>query len=677
MLVANEAWYERNPFLDVRIEGVSENLMMDPAGTTDGHNVAYDSTFMDSMPLDKDVPLSPLFVKDLAGRSIYVGYGPDRKYNIEWASYILGEEKLPENERNGYIPLCVFPRFCRDTSSMEGNELLEQVFLTKFRCLEMSMGFNGRVSGMAEEDDLVAATYLGANLYPYKLRLDTYYVDGFKLPQVNLLFARNEMEGINPAAARALGDEFMVKWGQRPAGTTYETWFAGLGEDEIERLYKGGCTVIPTFEACNGFHVVGRNFELEDYWPGRAVMGLHLVVESRSDKAPVGTILEVLEPGYVTGDKVKPAHVIVSDGTGYVSPNVNDPEALVPNLNLPHPRVSANWRATWLPTHPEHFEAPAMWGWDVVTGRFMQIAGPIWDPLHYYYESVDLVLKAFDAHPLRERRGLVPVPEHMEQRFFPVIPMKTFDTFSRAEYVRRRNKSVLPISCIKSVPFAADGAEYSCGLGYHPMPAEYEFELDVFWFPELHPLNRDLGTVPQDVEDRLAPVIAPQVTPDTFVASVDATEEATWLTDGSVVMDVRVDPFENYPQLMRYVSGEIGIDAVVRVCPVPYLGSLGDVLNRPATEWWLGDNGLKLDEPFAIEELVPGIADDLWDVRQKGVQLIQFRHLVYQENLPLYMLAWWYGWSVDQLQESMAEWLQSGGYETVEPIEPDAPAEGQ
>lgn len=665
---AADRWWGRNPFEELMVDGVSANLLMAPEGTVDGHNLLQDTMFTDGVMVDKNVPISPLFVKDLAGRAIYIGFGPERKGNAEWAAYqpaLTADGAVQENEFNPFIPTVVFPRFCRDVEAMEGHELLEQVFLTKFRTLDMSLGFNAQLSGTSEESDLVAATYTGANLYPYKLRLDTFYLDGFKLPQTQMVYARGDNMDVNPTAAKRMGDELLASWQNRSPDMDYVTWFETLGEAGVEKLYQNGCTLIPTFEACNGYHVVGKNFELENYWPGRAVLGLHDVVEQRADKSPEGTILEVLEPGYVTATHVRVAKVIVSDGTGYISPNAENPEPLVPNLYLPHQRTLDSWYATWLPTHPEHFEVPAVWGWDLTMGRFIQLKGPIWDPLHYYYESVDHVLAAFEATPLNdERKGLVAVPHEMEDRFFPIVPMRGFDTFSYAEYYRRFDKNVLPRSCVKRVPTE----NYMAGIGYHPLPAEFEFELDTFWFPEMHPINRQQGVIPADITDRVVPVIYPRVTISAFVPTVDAPEDVTWLNDETRLFTPVEDPIENYPQLMRYLDDEIEIQDVIRICPVPFLSEPGATLKYPASGWWLDDNGRQLDGPLALQDIVPNVHDALWDMRQEGIELVQLRHMIYQTNLPLYIMAWWYGWGVEQLRDNMEQWIK----DAEAPVQVDA-----
>lgn len=654
---AADAWWGRNPFEVKVVAGLSDRVMISSVGAVSGHNVVRDTTIYDALRVDPDVPVSPLFVRDLAGRVVYIGFGPERKTNEDWAAYrppFTADGSVAPKDFNPFAPVCVFPRYCRDVEKMGGKDLLEQVFLTKFRCVEAGLGYYGIPSGFEDGDDTVAATYAGANLYPYKLRLDTYYTDGWKLPQTQMLYARGANVGVDVAAARALGEKLVSDWQARAPGTDYEAWMEKLGgEREIGRLYGLGCTVIPTFEAGNGFNVVGRNFELEDYWPGRAVLGLHDVVEQRRDKAPEGTILEVLSPGYVTADHIARAQVAVSDGSGYVSPNAGDPVPFAPNINLPHTRSIDDWRATWIPTHPEHFEAPALWGWELASGRFMQMVGPLWDPLHYYYASVDEVLKAYEQPLSQEQnRWLVPVPEHMHNRFYPVVPMVGFDTISATEKQRRRAANILPMSAIQRV----NSGKESAGIGYHPLPAEFEFEVETFWFPDLHPLNRDQGICPEDVMVRIIPVISPRVTVTEYAASVDAPESAPWLKDEETLMTPDAEVFRNYPFLARYLVDDMTLEESIRMCPLPFLTDVGEVLGKPAPQWWADEGEAPLDGPAAIAELAPGTYDALWDMRQRGVEMVQFRHMMYREYLPLYMVTWWTGSTLLQAQSLVAQW---------------------
>lgn len=654
-LPMNEAFWARDPFDDTRFADVSDNLMIPDYGNIHGHNVMTDTTLLDAMRVDQEVPVSPLFARDLCGRVVYLGFGPEEKDNFEWIAYMppLGEDgKVAPEDFNPMAPLVVFPRYCHDALGMEGHELLENVFLTKFRCLEMSLGYNGLPSG-GDEEDLVAVSYLGANLYPYKLRVDSFYTDGFRLPQTQMVFALRE--GINPAAARKVGDDMLEAWQAREPGQSYEDWLVEMGgEDRVGRWYRHGCTLIPTFEACNGYCVVGRNFEIEDYWPGRAVLGLHEIVERRPHKAPEGTILQVVTPGYVTATVIRQARVIVSDGSGYVSPNAVDPLPRVPNMSLPHPRSLADWRTLWLPTHPEHFEAPAIWGWDLTTGRFLQLMGPLWDPLHYVYESTDMILGAFESfRPSEANRFFVPVPDAMHDRFYPLVPLKGFDVTSVPEQQRRVQEGCLIRSSLKRV--ATD--TLTAGAVYHPMPAEFEFELDPFWFPELHPLNRDQGFCPEELLPRIVPVLLPTVTVGDYVAAVEAPDTLPWLRDEERLFTPQNDVFANYPDLARYLVTDTPVDDIMKISPIPFLSDPGEVLLKPPADWWKDDDGAQLDTPAALEELALGIYDSVWDARQNGVELVRFRHALYRNNMPLYVLGWWYGAYVPLLQTMLVDWL--------------------
>jgi|GEM_PF-1228122 len=654
---AEEKFWGRDPFDEQERDGLSPNLQMDVDGTLDGHNLAQDSTLMDAMLVDQRVPLSPLFVRDLAGRTIYIGCGPEVKTNDEWASYRppLDEEGKPLVPNvNPLVPLVVFPRYCRDVARMKGKELLEQVFLTKFRCLEMSMGYNGMPSSL-EEPVMASVGYSNPNLYPYKLRLDTFYIDGWKLPQTSMVYARGENVGVDTANAHVEGERFMAMWRGREAGTSYEDWIEQVGKHEIERMFEMGCTVIPTFEACNGFHVVGRDFSLQDYWPGRAVLGLHDVLESQPSNAPAGTILQVVSPGFVTADHIEKAQVVVSDGSGYVSPNESDGLPFIPNLNLPHSRTATGWGLTWIPTDPAHFEAPALWGWDVETGRFLQVSGPLWDPLHYYYASVDEVLSAYNSHvPGGERGNYVHVPEHMTSRFYPTVAMPGFDTMSKGEYDRRASKSIPLRSCLLRVHKEKLGSE----MGYHPMPPEFEFEIDPFWFPELHPANRDLEACPPELQLMIMPVTIPLVGTEEYVASVDMPTQATWATDPSLMArhGTDADAIERYPELVRYLVDDISLEELMALSPLPFLSDQREFLEQPLEGWWRDEQGHVYDSARVLDGYMSGVHDALWDFRQRGIDLVKFRHMLYQTAPHIYILGWWNGASVGQLQSMFEAW---------------------
>lgn len=645
----DSAIVDTNTFADGGNPRVSAAWQMDPRGVVDGHNVLTDATLTSLLETDNEVPISPLFVKDLAGRAIYIGHGPERKDVGEWHHYGATKTDKDGNLENPIVPLITFPRKCRDVKGrMVGAELLETVFFTKFRALDMNRDYVGRPSG-APEDVVVQGFYPMANLYPYKLRLDTFYIDGWKLPQTQMLYAR--WQGIRPADAKKLGDGFIAQWAKRKDGADYQTWIdAQGGEKVIDDLFQKGCTVIPTFEACNGFNVVGREFELEEFWPGRAVTGLHEAVEVRADKAPIGTILDVVEPGFITSMHIHPAKVVVSDGSQYVSPNIMDPLPLVPNLHLPHQRTLANWEATWVPTHPEHFEVPALFGWDVNTGRFLQLTGPIWDPLHYYYESVPLVLKAFEK-PLPGNRWLAPVPEDMQARFYPVIPMQGFDAINFDIYERRAEQKILPESAIQHIV----DKELGAGIGYHPMPLEFEYEVDPFWFPEFHPQNREHGPCPDDMMERMCPVIRPMVSPEKYADAVKGNEAYPWLSDLGVMATPGDNPLDNYPSLARYVLPNMDLDALNDLMPLPFLGHMDEqVLSSSPQKIWPG-----VDDMSATDEIISGLHEAIWSFRDTSVEFMRFRHLLYQAAPGIYRLGWWYGALLPEIEVMFADWYAS------------------
>lgn len=656
-----EPYWSRDPFKSTILKGVSPELQISPVGTTDGHNLLRDDNFLSALNVDRDVPISPLFVKDLAGRMIYIGFGPDRKKAADWGDYMVktAADEVDVEKLNPFTPMVVFPKYCRDVAAMEGKELLEEVFLTKFRSVEPSSEYNFIPSGAEMGAEPVALNYDGANLFPYKLRLDTFYVDGWKLPQTQMLFARGESQNVDPVRAKVLGDEMLNKWRERTPGQKYEDWLLELGgQGQIDLWFERGLTLIPTFEACNGMHVVSDDFELLDYWPGRLVPGLHEVMEERDSEAPAGTILQVLKPGFVTARHIEQAQVVVSNGSGYVTEHENDPVAMIPNLDLPHTRTIDEWGAVWVPTHPEHFEVPALWGWDSETGRFMQISGPIWDPLHYYYGSVEEVLKAF-KNPMShdENRWLVRVPEHMRNRFYPVVEMRWFDTFSLVEQKKREVEEILPQSMIKRVQTLS----VTAGVGYHPLPMEFEYEVEPFWFPDLHPANRDQGDCPQELGQIVCPVIMPAVSVEMFLESVETTASAPWLADSELLYTAGEDAVDTYPFLMRYAVADLPLENILQMVSLPYLADRDERLLMQLPDWWASPAGRR-DSGEQLK-LWPGMHDNLWDARQKGQDLVRFRHLFYQQNTGLYMLGYWGGAAVPVMEDLYTNWrtsLESG-----------------
>ncbi len=645
MLPLSENFYKRDPFKDTQNPRIDMPFQIRPMGCVHGHNTLADSAFSDLIDVDINVPISPLFVKDLCGRIIYIGYGPEEKSFDQWASYgtdKIDAEGMPLHPR---IPSITFPRHCvQANGNMQGAEMLEEVLFCKFRTLDIAFDYTGVPSG--QKDLLAAGIYKNANLYPYKLRLDSFYIDGYKMPQTNMVYAIRE--GIDRGKAKKLGEELLQKWKNKPADQNYMDFYEEGGADEwFDKLFEQGCTVIPTFESCNGFHVVGNEFQLEDYWPGRSVEGLHEVVEERADKAPVGTILDVLEPGYVTAEVVKPAKVIISDGSGYISPHYDNPLPMIPNLLLPHQRTVANWWATWLPTHPAHFEAPAIWGWDGATGRFLQLMGPLWDPLHYYYDCMDPIIFAMKK-PRQDNNWLVDVPLQMKNKFYPIVQMQGFDVPSLESKERRKKRNSLPRSYITRIR----NGQVSADTAYHPLPTYFEYEMDPWWFPNLHPLHRNIGPCPEDFNGRIAPIIKSYVSPDLYVEHVNGPEEALWLKDKDMLAVSMGNPEEDYPQLLRYVNTEIPIEDVMSIGAGIFLQDIDDhILYANPQELW-GE----VDHFSDLDELAPHFYDAVCDMRERSADHLRRRHAIYRRNPVIYTYGWWHCMTPDQMEELFREW---------------------
>ncbi len=631
-----------------------------------GHNVVSDDTFQMFLPVDAEVPVSPVWVRDLAGRVIHTGLGPESKPVAEWAAYFdEGAEDPAADALARNVPAVVFPEGAVAASASE-TAVVEATFKTKFRTLDASPDFAAMPAPEELDVPAMAGIYAAPNLYPYKLRLDTFYADGWRLPQVQMLYAKPVTDVQD---AEQAGMALLAAWNQRTAGEAYDVFLERMGgEGWVGRLFERGCTLIPTFEACNGFAVIGRDFSVVDFWPGRAVLGLHNVVESRDDSSPPETILEVLRPGYVTAGAIVPADVIVSNGSGYLSPNSDDPVALVPNLDLPHQRTTHEWGSTWIPTHPVHFEAPALWGWDVLTGRFIQLVGPLWDPLHYYYASVDEVVRAFETSEGGDAGRWVGVPERMQARVYPVVEMKGFDTLNVPLMEKRSADKKIPVSMVEQVR----SENVFSGVGYHPLPLEFEFELEPFWLPDMHPANRDPGECPEGLKDFICPVITPTLDGEAYVASVDAGDVARpWLKEDAPVVVPSTDVFMNYPYLVRYLVRDLPMEQIVQLAPLPVVGRPDpEWLDKTAQELWPDVDSFEDVEPVAR-----GLHAAIWQQRELGLALLRLRHAVYAAYPMLYMAAWWYGLDAEDMAELLAQVRGRGtGDGAVSERAPERPA---
>ncbi len=429
-------------------------------------------------------PLAPVFVRDLCGRPIHTGLVP-----------------LPAAPS---IPL--FPTGCRHVpTDHPAYAYVENLIWQSLRRVECAPAREDGLALAGHTDLQLRAAIARPQEYAFKLRPDTFYADGWRLPVVPRVFATP----VAPVQAQAAAEELSSRWQQRPEGQDYEAFYdANNGEAWFEELFNRGCTVIPTVEAYNGRYHIDADYVATAVDPGRAVVGLHEVIGRAPSEFAVGTILEVKAPGWVTATTVHPAQVVVSDGSGFVQPEA--PLPFVPDLALPHPRVGGKVGHVWLPTHPEHFAEPALYDWNE-TGHFVQIAGPLWDPLHYVYTSTAPLLSALrKPHP--EVAGAYVLPESLKLRFHPLASLTWYDAYNERTAQQRMQDPAHPLygSAIDRVPLMREVAP----AGYHRLPWALEYELDPAHMPALHPKHR-AAVYPQALAERRMP-IATWPEPDSY-----------------------------------------------------------------------------------------------------------------------------------------------------------------
>ncbi len=509
-----------------------------------GHHTMVDHGYLSATSEgEADVwPLAPVYVRDLAGRILHTGLLP------------IGDTPGPLTPATcAFIP-----------AGTPGLDLLEKTFLVHLRRLELAPLPGTPLAG--HERHLARAIYLAPQRYPYKLRIDSFYQDGFRLPQLTRLHVQNT----EPATSSGAAADFAARWQQRPIGQTYDQFYeAQGGQAWYDKLFGQGCTVIPTIEAYNGWYQVTSDYGMADVWPGRAVSGLHQVVGEEPADSPPGTILSVVEPGYATRQSLQPAKVIVSTGATYK--NMEGPRPLLPDLRLPHQRTGGQWASTWLPTHPAHFVQPALWDWDG-NGNFVQVSGPLWDPLHYTYTSTPQILRAL-RRPREDAPHLADVPEAMQPRFHPACALMGYDTPNQRTGQERayRYPAASPLAA-SALDHVALGREVAA-IGYHPLPAALEYEMDAATAPELSPGR--FGACPATVAERLAPVIKAQMTGDEARRLAVGGTDPAW----QVVTHPRLYPassgetFKDYPHLGRFAENSPPLSELAKSLPV-YLPEL-------------------------------------------------------------------------------------------------------
>lgn len=461
--------------------------------TTHGHHVVQDAGYLTAAAMPgalkeavDEYPFAPVFVRDLCGRTIHTGLNP-----------------LPAAPS---IP--IFPSGCQHVPEDHAvAPYIENALFLTWRRIECAAPLDDAPVLAGHPELSLRALIARPQQYAYKLRPDTFYADGWRLPQVCRVFAMP----LPPLEAQAAADELLERWQNRPEGQDYEAFYdANNGDTWFPELFQRGCTVIPTLEAYNGRYHVEDDFTASAVEPGRAVHGLHEIVAREESDLPEGTILTVEEPGWVAATLVKPARVTVSDGSGFVQPE--GPQPQIPNLSLPHARLGGQWGAVWLPTHPQHFAEPALYDWDA-TGHFVQISGPLWDPLHYTYSCTGQLVRAA-RHPLPDMPSLYNLPETLKARFHPIVGLTSYDTLNQRTAQQRAQSLSHPLfgSAVDTVPLGKSVTD----IGYHPLPWALEYELDPAHLPALNPRHR-VSPCPLPLQERLAPVARLAGTPEDYL----------------------------------------------------------------------------------------------------------------------------------------------------------------
>lgn len=582
------------------------------APATTGHHLLEDEGYLAAAGMADVWPLAPLLVRDVAGRIIHTGLNP-----------------LPVPPD---VPL--MPASCRHIpADIAGVEQLERVFLTTFRLLEWTDTPAMKLTG--RPDVLLRAVYDNPQQYPYKIRVDSFYQDGFRLPQLERLYV---CPAEDAEVAVTVGEALLERWRNRPSGQTYQEFYeANDGDAWFENLFQQGCTVVPTLEAYNGYFKVTADYGMADVWPGCVVEGLHAVVDYRADASPAGTILEVVSPGYAVAGKVVPAQVVASDGSGYRSPLGETPLPLRPNPALPHPRL-AKGADVWLPTHPTHFENPALWDWNA-QGHFQQTYGPLWDPLHYVYASTAKIIRAF-RHPFQDNPAMAAVPADMQPRFHPVVAQTSYDTVNtttRAIRQAQAERSPLSASALDTAALLRTVAP----VGYHPLPEALEYELDPFVFPGLSPRHGH-----EDV-DNPAPVITSTVTAGEALKLADIQPEPSRRYALNPAF-YRED--QTYPQLARYGAHSPLPEGAARFgwCYLPDLPTSELMIN--VKRFFAGKAHRQ-----RLEALDTDMYEQFFAFREQALAWRRLRHRLARKYAGWYLHLWWQQHSPEGIEQHVQE----------------------
>lgn len=648
-LSQGEGFFRNFRFKDIickkikKVEDLPENILesnfvVSPAGDISGHMMVKDCTISRFCGCDSHVPIMPNYVRDLAGRIICIA----ECFPIQKESYYTG--RFPTNS------------FVID-ENYEGFDLLENIFFSSFRTLDPVL--------KSENSEFMEYVYPKSNLHPYKLRVDTFYQDGWRIPQTELLYVKINEDKQELETAL---NEFLSKWELAHSHKKgYEEFYEEVGGEEyFEELFQKGVTLIPTLEGYNATCIVDKNFNLVDFNQGKIVPNFHEIIGYKDSNQPAGTIIEVIEPGYITEFNVKKAKVFVSNGNSYVSENKMDPDPVFPNLKLPHQRTSEKWGNVYIPTHPKHFEKPAIWGWDPKTGAFIQEKGPIWDPLHYYYKSVDKIIDSFQDEPFADNLWFYEVPNEMKLKFYPVVPFAGFDIFDIDEKIDRSKYISRPFTVCKRVELDVFCAE----IGYHPMPVEYEYEFDPWFSPELSPVNRVYTEVPLNIRDRLIGVIKPSISVKEYqeIQNKNSKGNPTILTEDLLLRNSQGDLKKDFPYLDRYTENIVSEKLVSRLMIPLFYSEIIDIEQDRA------EYISELDISAQLDEIIPDMNLAYYEFKDISFVMLQNRYRLYNKHKENYIMSYWNSLKAEEMEvldmNDSSENLDQGQFSSVAIMQP-------
>ena len=298
---------------------------------------------------------------------------------------------------------------------------------------------------------------------------------------------------------------------------------------------------------------------------------------------------------------------------------------------------------------------------------FLQEKGPIWDPLHYFYESVDEVIYYYQDDAMEGNYWFYKVPEDMKMRFYPVVPFEGFDILDNYEKEDRFEYLTRPYSTCKRYSENI----FSANIGYHPMPVDFEYELDSWFAPELAPGQRVLSDVPLNIRDKLAEPIQCNVPARLYFAKqVDNSKENPYWVDDVAIMTDSVGEFKkDYPYLARYLERLTSVTRVQELSKM-FLESSDEVdLDMNKSEFIS-----TIELPNAIDACIRDMTVAFYDLKEKSFDRVKHRHGLYQQFYSEYVMGSWNSGNCEDLtymlKDTSVAKLEQSNFSSVAIMQP-------